>query len=83
MGKKIHCHVSVPGLLTQDGHSLRRTMGTFLYDGRHPRNVAEYRSMLAELLADGIKCLPVGEPCEGFSYQTGCPGHETGEAMKP
>ena len=24
---------------------------------------------------DGLKVLPFGKPCEGFSYQTGCPGH--------
>ena len=25
---------------------------------------------------EGKKVIPSGEPCEGFSYQTGCPGHE-------
>lgn len=35
------------------------------------------RMYLLDQLADGILCIPVGEPCEGFSYQTGCPGHET------
>lgn len=23
----------------------------------------------------GKKVIPFGEPCEGFSYETGCPGH--------
>lgn len=24
----------------------------------------------------GVKVIPIGEECEGFSYQTGCQGHE-------
>ncbi len=27
-------------------------------------------------LKDGLKVLPMSKDCEGFSYQTGCPGHE-------
>ena len=27
-------------------------------------------------LHEGMKVLPIGKECEGFSYQTGCPGHE-------
>lgn len=23
----------------------------------------------------GKKVLPFGDPCDGFSYETGCPGH--------
>lgn len=25
---------------------------------------------------EGKKVIPIGDPCEGFSYQDGCPGHE-------
>lgn len=25
---------------------------------------------------EGIKVIPIGEKCEGFSDQTGCPGHK-------
>lgn len=25
---------------------------------------------------EGKKVIPIHEPCEGFSYQEGCPGHE-------
>ena len=25
---------------------------------------------------EGKKVLPIGEKCEGFSYETGCPGHD-------
>jgi len=28
---------------------------------------------------EGKKVIPIGDPCEGFSYQDGCPGHEVKE----
>lgn len=28
---------------------------------------------------EGKKVIPIGDPCEGFSYETGCPGHEVKE----
>lgn len=31
--------------------------------------------MLRQLLAEGVKYLPLGEPCEGWDDETGCPGH--------
>jgi hypothetical protein len=27
-------------------------------------------------LREGKRVLPIGGQCEGFSFQTGCPGHE-------
>ena len=35
-----------------------------------------------DLHSKGIKVIPIGEPCEGFSYQTGCPGHEVQDAIQ-
>lgn len=29
---------------------------------------------------EGKKVIPIGEPCEGFSYTDGCPGHEVKES---
>lgn len=40
-------------------------------------NVDEGRAYLKQCLAEGKKVLPIGDPCEGFSYETGCPGHPT------
>lgn len=37
---------------------------------------AEVKRMLVNSLAEGKRYLPFGEPCEGWSDQTGCPGHE-------
>lgn len=32
---------------------------------------------LKRQLQEGVECLPVGEPCEGFDFSGGgCPGHE-------
>ena len=28
---------------------------------------------------EGKKVIPIHEPCEGFSFETGCPGHEQQE----
>jgi hypothetical protein len=35
---------------------------------------AEARKFLAEAKAKGWRVIPCGD-CEGFDYQTGCPGH--------
>lgn len=35
----------------------------------------EAKRNLLEVLASGRRLLPLG-PCDGFDYQTGCPGHE-------
>ena len=35
----------------------------------------EARRVLLQHLSEGRKFLPTGD-CEGFDYQTGCPGHE-------
>ena len=35
----------------------------------------DLKAAYCEWLAKGIEMIPIGTPCEGFSYQTGCPGH--------
>ncbi len=32
---------------------------------------------------DGKKVMPISQACEGFSYETGCPGHEIVEDEDP
>lgn len=51
--------------------------GMFLHDDGRKMNAAEAMETLLDELSKGRKVLPVGEPCEGFSYDTGCPGHQT------
>lgn len=45
------------------------------------RRVADRREWLLDRLAEGKRFLPLGDGCDGFSYETGCPGHE--EASRP
>jgi hypothetical protein len=39
----------------------------------------EARDLLFDCATKGWLVLPFGEPCEGFSHQTGCPGHEVAD----
>ena len=41
---------------------------------------AEARDRLLDQLQAGRRYLPVGEACPGFSFESGCPGHEGGAA---
>ena len=35
----------------------------------------EVKDYFLDCLAKGYRVVPMGEKCEGFSYETGCPGH--------
>ncbi len=35
----------------------------------------EVREYFMDELSKGRRVIPLGKPCEGFSYETGCPGH--------
>jgi hypothetical protein len=56
----------------------RRMAAGITVDGREATPDEVMRTMLDELAA-GHERLPIGEPCEGFNYILGCPGHETRE----
>jgi hypothetical protein len=36
----------------------------------------EIEDWLMDELAKGRRVVPLGKACEGFDYQTGCPGHD-------
>ncbi len=38
----------------------------------------ETKQHLYDCLAEGKEKLSFGEPCEGFDYKKGCPGHPHG-----
>ncbi len=40
---------------------------------------AQIKERFRILEFEGIKVLPIGKECEGFSYETGCPGHPVAE----
>lgn len=44
-----------------------------------PASADDAREYFMDCLADGKKVLPYASDCEGFSFQTGCPGHEVPE----
>lgn len=39
----------------------------------------EVRAQFLKDLADGKRVIPMTSSCQGFDYQTGCPGHEVSE----
>ena len=70
MGRKIHVCLSVRGAL----HN--RHYGGFKNDDGTDASDYEAEEFLMDQLVLGREKIPFGEPCEGFSYITGCPGHE-------
>ena len=40
-----------------------------------PVSAEAAREHLLDQLQMGRRVIPFGKPCEGFSYETGCPGH--------
>lgn len=43
-------------------------------------DIRVFRGKLMDELALGRECLPIGKPCEGWNWKTGCPGHQEAEA---
>jgi len=72
MSKTIHCCIDIRGVLRWKDRDLR---GMFAYQNGQKLSGKEVREVLYDELAKGRKGIPMGEPCEGFSYDTGCPGH--------
>jgi hypothetical protein len=67
---RIHMCVDIEGVLRRSDRDLSNL---FSEDGE--RRPGKYvRDWLKLQLAQGKRVLPMGE-CEGFDFQTGCPGH--------
>ncbi len=66
----LHCCQSVEGALRNWGKSewnhIARENGITVNQAKERFRIMEF---------EGKKVIPFGEPCEGFSYETGCPGH--------
>lgn len=71
--RKIHLCISIQGILDQ--HK-RKKIKCLVHENGRPMTDPEAREFLAECLAEGKLVLPMSDECEGFSYQTGCPGHD-------
>jgi|GEM_PF-1118885 len=66
-----HLTINVEGILRWN----KNMKGLFEDNGR-PLSHLEAKKYLLECKAKGWRVIPMsGEPCEGWSYQTGCPGH--------
>lgn len=73
--RTVHCCVDIEGVLRWSDSDLSKL---FTEDGQ--RKPGRYvRDWLRLQLANGKRVLPMGDPCEGFSYLTGCPGHPVEE----
>ncbi len=72
----VHFCVCVRGLLGFPNRKLEKEWrGTFSVDGRKLMTAEEIRDCLMDQLSVGREVLPMGPPCPGFDYKTGCPGH--------
>jgi hypothetical protein len=78
MSTAVHMCVDIRGIMSKP-KSQRRNLCR-KPDGRY-MTPDEAWNALADELAKGRRVLPFGEPCEGFSYETGCPGHRSEAAQ--
>lgn len=71
MAKTIHVCLSVRGALRQ------KNFAGFQHDDGRQMTAREAENALFDELAKGHEVIPLTtDPCEGFDYKTGCPGHE-------
>ncbi len=71
--RTIHLCVDIRGLLRKSDRELK---GWIKDDSGRIVTPSEARELLLDEIAKGRKVLPGSyPPCEGFSYETGCPGH--------
>ncbi len=74
VSKTIHMCLDLRGALTNWGP--RQTRGVLRDESGRALSHREVREWLLDQMQMGRKVVPYGKPCEGFSYETGCPGHE-------
>jgi hypothetical protein len=66
-----HMSCNIAGLIRNTG---KKSMKGFMSDDGREMSNKEVRAYLQDCLNKGYKVIPLGN-CEGFDYQTGCPGH--------
>lgn len=76
MSKRIlHICLSIDGALKNWD---RHTWQAVARDNK--TSVLELKQKFKIYQFEGKKVIPIGEPCEGFSYIDGCPGHPIGDS---
>jgi hypothetical protein len=78
MKKVVHMCIDIRGVLNWPKKNLR---GLFKKSDGKSCTSQEARDYLMDRLSEGKKVIPFGAPCEGFSYETGCPGHPVEENL--
>jgi hypothetical protein len=67
---KLHLHINIEGVLANwSNGDIARLFG------RTARDVPAVKRYLLACLAEGVKVLPIGQKCAGWSDVHGCPGH--------
>lgn len=76
MRTTVHMCIDIRGILNWPKKNLK---GLFIRSDGKSCTSQEARDYLMDRLSEGKKVIPFGAPCEGFSYETGCPGHPIDE----
>ena len=81
MSTVIHMSLDIAGVM-RDPDTLRILAKSATRDDGKPfENVTQLKQALQMELDKGRRVLPMSDECEGFDYQTGCPGHEVPHAI--
>ncbi len=67
-----HMSANIAGMISL--YKKKSMKGLIEDENGKPMGDAEARAYLNNCLAEGKRVIPCGN-CEGFDYQTGCPGH--------
>jgi len=75
MKRIFHMAQSVRGAL-RNWRTPRDYPRGYLTENGRELSFDEAINVMMEELSKGREVLPLGDPCEGFDYKTGCPGHD-------
>lgn len=74
--RAIHISLCVEGAMRWPERKLE---GLFKTDDGYALSGRACKEHLQKLFKEGVRKLPIGEPCDGFDPVTGCPGHGISE----
>lgn len=73
---EFHCCHSIRGPLANWSKAeWKRNAKGWRKDG-WPMTADQLKDFFMDQFSMGREVIPLGAPCEGFDYKTGCPGHE-------
>jgi len=77
MNKTIHMCLDIRGALNWPKRMFNGMAKSATDENGRPLTPDQFRDELYDELAKGHRVIPLTPQCEGFDYQTGCPGHPT------